>query len=79
MVHSTGDIGLRQKDTLMDTDGERDHEYFFIVIFRDRAQCHRAHAYLVPHGEPGESIHKSVYAKVTNQVFICWQDLKLEA
>ena len=62
----------------MDTDGERDHECFFVVIVRYRAQCHRAYAYLVPYEESGESIHKSVYANVTNQFFICWQDLKLE-
>ena len=29
LVESTGPIGQRQSDTKMDTDGERNHEYFF--------------------------------------------------
>jgi hypothetical protein len=75
LVHSSGSIGRRQSDTIMDTDNERDHEYFFIMSFRDRAQCDRAVGYLLPHEEPGESSHKEVYAKVRDQIFICWDDL----
>ena len=75
LVHSTGPIGRRQSDTIMDTDSERDHEYFFIMSFRDRAQCDKAGGYLLPHEEPGESIHKDVYSKLRDQIFICWEDL----
>jgi len=75
LVHSTGPIGHRQSDTIMDTDSERDHEYFFIMSFRDRAQCDKAVGHLLPHEEPGESIHKDVYSKVRDQIFICWEDL----
>ena len=75
LVHSTGPIGRRQSDTIMDTDSERDHEYFFIMSFRDRAQCDRAVEYILPHGEPGESIHEAVYSKVADPIFICWEDL----
>ena len=75
LVHSTGPIGRRQSDTIMDTDSERDHEYFFIMSFFDRAQCDKAVDYLLPHEEPGESIHKGVYSKVRDQIFICWEDL----
>ena len=74
-VHSTGPIGRRQSDTIMDSDSERHHEYFFIISFRDREQCVRAVAYLLPHEEPGESSHKEVYSKVKDQIFICWEDL----
>jgi len=59
----------------MDTDGERNHEYFFITTFRDRAQCDQAVDYILPHEEPGEAIHKAVYSKVADPVFICWEDL----
>jgi hypothetical protein len=38
LVECTGPIGQRQRDTRMDTDGERDHEYFVIMSFRDRAR-----------------------------------------
>lgn len=75
LVQSTGPIGRRQRDTIMDTDSERDHEYFFIMSFRDRAQCDRAVEYILPHDEPGDSIHRAVYANVRNPVFICWEDL----
>lgn len=75
LVQSTGPVGRRQSDTIMDTDSERNHEYFFIMSFRDRAQCDQAVGYLLPHEEPGESIHKEVYSKVQDQIFICWEDL----
>lgn len=75
LVHSTGATGRRQRDTIMDTDEERDHEFFFIMSFRDRAQCDRAVEYILPHDEPGESIHHAVYAKVRDPIFICWEDL----
>jgi hypothetical protein len=76
LVERSGPIGRRQSDTKMDTDGERDHEYFVIMTFRDRAQVDAAYGYLVPHEEPAESAHKAVYSKVQNQIFICWQDME---
>lgn len=68
-------IGRRQCDTIMDTDDERDHQYFMLMHFRDRAQCDKAVEYIQAHEEPGASIHKEVYSKVQNPVFICWQDV----
>ncbi|NHX27803.1 hypothetical protein HA397_28065, partial [Escherichia coli] len=38
LVESAGAIGKRQRDTIMDTDDERDHEYFVVMSFLDRAQ-----------------------------------------
>ena len=75
LIDSASPIGRRQRNTILDTDSERDHEYFFIMSFRDRAQSDRAVDYLLPHEEPGESIHLAVYSKVTDQIFICWEDL----
>jgi len=75
LVKSTGPIGLRQSDTIMDTDDERNHQYFVIMYFRDRAQCDNAVGYIKTHKEPGNSIHMEVYSKVENQIFICWQDI----
>ncbi len=74
-IHSAGPIGRRQRDTIMDTDSERDHEFFFILSFRDREQCDRAVEHILPHEEPGESFHDAVYSKVVDQIFICWEDL----
>ena len=75
MVEESGPIGLRQRDTKMDTDAERDHQFFVIMSFRDRAQVDRAYAHLKPHAEPAESVHAAVYSKAMNPIFICWQDL----
>ena len=75
LLHSIGPIGRRQTDTIMDTDEERDHEFFFITSFRDREQCDRSVDYVSPHEEPGESFHKSVNSKVADPVFICWEDI----
>ncbi len=76
LVERTGPIGQRRSDTKMDTDGERDHEYFVIMSFRDRAQIDAAYARLLPHEEPAETAHKAVFSRVRNQIFICWQDVE---
>ena len=76
LVDSASPIGRRQRHPIMDTDSERDHEYFFIMSFRDRAQCDRAVEHILPHEEPGESIHKAVYSKVRDPIFICWEDIQ---
>ena len=75
LVESTGKIGRRQKDTPMDTDDERDHEYFVVMSFLDRTQVDRAYAHIMRHIEPGEKTHDSVYSKVVDPIFICWQDI----
>jgi hypothetical protein len=75
LVDSMGPIGRRQTDTIMDTDSERDQEFFFITSFRDRAQCDRAVEYILPGTEPGRTIHHAVYSSVKDPIFICWEDL----
>ncbi|MBW2418762.1 MAG: hypothetical protein JRH19_09465 [Deltaproteobacteria bacterium] len=78
LVQSTGPIGRRQRHEVMDTDGERDHEYYFTLSFRDRAQCDRAVEYVLRHEEPGESLHNAVYSGVSGApepIFTCWEDL----
>jgi len=74
LVESTGPIGQRRSDTPMDTDDERGHQYFVITNFCDRAQVDAAYDYIRGQREPGNAIHRSVYAKVVNPVFICWED-----
>ena len=75
LVHSISPIGRRQTDTIMDTDTERDHEYFFTMSFRDREQCDKAVAHIYPHEMPTDTLHSAVYAGITGQVFICWEDI----
>lgn len=75
LVAESGAVGRRQSDTPMDTDEERNHEYFAIMSFRDRAQVDAAYAYIMKHVDPGDSSHNAVYERVEDPVFICWQDL----
>ena len=75
LVEGSGPIGRRQSDTPMDTDDERDHEYFVVMTFRDREQVDRAYAHIMQHFGPGDAAHDSVYTRVSEPVFICWQDL----
>ena len=75
LVESTGPVGNRQSDTPMDTDDERDHEYFVVMSFRDREQVDAAYAHIMHHAGPSDIAHDSVYTKVMDPVFICWQDL----
>ena len=75
LVHSTGPIGRRQRHPIMDTDSERDHEYFFIMSFRDRAQCDCSVEYILAKEHPGESLHRAVNESVKDAIFICWEDL----
>ena len=75
LLESTGPIGRRQRHPVMDTDDERDHEYFFIMSFADREQCDRAVDKIKSVEEPDASIHKAVYANIHDPVFICWEDI----
>lgn len=75
LVETTGPIGRRQNDTPMDTDDERNHEYFVVMSFRDRAQVDAAYAHIEQHFGPSDAAHDRVYTRVVDPVFICWQDL----
>ncbi|HUV23210.1 MAG TPA: hypothetical protein VMZ32_15540 [Gammaproteobacteria bacterium] len=75
LVDSTAPSGSRQANTIMDTDDERGHQYFVTLSFRDRALCDRTVDCIRGHQQPGDGIHRQVYARVVDQVFICREDL----
>ena len=75
LVESSGPVGRRQNDTPMDTDEERDHEYFALMSFRDRAQVDAAYDHIMLHAGATDAAHDRVYTRVSHPVFICWQDL----
>ena len=76
LVEGHSSIGLRQSDTILDTDDERKQKYFMIMHFRDREQSDKAIAYIKSHKEPGKSLHEKVYSQAQNLIFISWQDIK---
>ena len=75
LLHETSRIGRRDRHEIMDTDSERDLEYYFINTFEDRAQCDRAVAYMQQPDKPAHAIHESVYSKIAEPVFVCWEDI----
>jgi len=75
LVQSTGPIGRRNRHPIMDTDQERDQEYFYIMSFLDEKQCNLAVKYIQSHDPAGDSIHRNVSSKIKDFVFICWEDV----
>jgi len=76
LIQSSGPVGRRNRHPIMDTDKERDQEYFYIMSFVDENQCNLAVKYIQSHEEPGDSIHKGMSSKSENQIFICWEDIE---
>ena len=76
LVESHSPIGLRQSDTILDTDNERNQKYFVIMHFRDREQSDRAVAYIKNLEEPAKSLHTNAYSKTQNLIFISWKDIE---
>ena len=76
LVEGHSPIGLRQSDTILDTDDERKQKYFMIMHFRDREQSDRAVTYIKNLEEPAKSLHTNAYSKTQNLIFISWEDIK---
>jgi hypothetical protein len=75
LAQSVSPIGVRESNTPLDTDKERGHRYFVTMNFGDREQSDRAYKYLKQHVDPGESIHREVFSRAADPIFICWRDL----
>ena len=76
LVEGHSPIGLRQSDTILDTDVERKQKYFMIMHFRDRKQSDNAVAYIKNFEEPSKSLHTNAYWKTQKLIFISWEDIK---
>ena len=76
LVESHSPIGLRQSDTILDTDDERKQKYFMLMHFLDRGQSDKAVAYIKSLEEPAKSLHTNAYSKTQNLIFISWKDIE---
>ena len=76
LVEGHSSIGLRQSNTILDTDDERKQKYFLIMHFRDREQSDNAVAYIKNLEEPSKSLHTNAYSKTHNLIFISWEDIE---
>lgn len=75
LIVSAGPLGERVADTPMDTDDARDHRYYSVMTFRDRAQLDAAYARIVAKTTGATGAHQEVMSKVADTVFTCWRDL----
>ncbi|MEO0369857.1 MAG: DUF6614 family protein [Pseudomonadota bacterium] len=67
-------MGRRVSDTPMDTDEDRDHQFFTILTFRDRAHMDGAYAHIEARMRRATAEHAAMYARTANTIFTCWQD-----
>ncbi|MEM9256723.1 MAG: hypothetical protein AAGA91_14850 [Pseudomonadota bacterium] len=74
LITGSDPIGARQNDTILDTDEDRDQQYFHLMHFRDRAQADRAVKHIESLQEPSKTLHRDLYTKLENLVFVCWAD-----
>ena len=75
VLESTGPIGLRQRHPVMDTE-DRDHDYYFIMSFKDREQCDRSVELIYELGAHEDPAHVATYDKIADAVFVCWEDIE---
>ncbi|MEM1276585.1 MAG: hypothetical protein AAGH74_08665 [Pseudomonadota bacterium] len=75
---SSSPIAGRRTDTGLDTDEERDHTFFVIMSFRDRAQSEAAWDEIEPRKQPTDKLHRAVFALVRDPIFTCWEDEPVE-
>ncbi|MFK7762412.1 MAG: hypothetical protein AB8B62_04065 [Roseobacter sp.] len=78
MIVDAGPLGRRVAHTPMDTDAERTQEYYCVMCFRDRDQLDAAYAHIDARTRPGTASHLKMYRRLTNTVFLCWEDCDLE-
>lgn len=76
LVESNSPVGARQADIILDTDDERNQNYFMLMYFRDKAQSDNAVTYIKSREEPIHSIHTKLYSQGENYIFTCWQDVE---
>ena len=72
LVVETGPIAKRCKHPIMDTDEQRNHQYFFVMSFADRAQCDAAVEHIQSADSKSDPVHKAVYKNIVDPIFTCW-------
>ena len=76
LVESHSPIGLRQSDTILDTDNERKQKYFMLMHLATGSNLIKAVAYIKNLEEPAKSLHTNAYSKTQNLIFISWEDIE---
>ncbi len=74
LLVDTGPVLERCRHPVMDTDDERDQQYFFAMTFADREQCDAAVRH-IQSADPGtDRAHRAIYQDIIRPIFSCWAD-----
>lgn len=74
LLVSTGPVMERLQHPIMDTDGERDQRYFFVMSFTDREQCDAAVRHIKAADPVSDPAHRAIYKDIICPIFSCWVD-----
>ena len=74
LLHSVGPVGVRQRDTILDTDDDRPQGFYMLMHFEDKAQSDRAVDYIESANPVADRLHRQLYGKAQDMVFTCWED-----
>ncbi len=77
VIVDAGPLARRVENTPMDTDEARTQQYYSVMSFRDRAQLDAAYAHIEAR-RAGTASHLRMYRRLTNSVFLCWEDISQE-
>jgi len=75
LVVETGPVMERCRHPIMDTDTQRDQQYFFVMSFADREQCDAAVRHIQSADPESDPIHRAVYENIVDPIFTCWIEL----
>ncbi len=74
LIVDAGPLGRRVENTPMDTDIGRNQRFYSVMQFRDRSQLDAAYAHIEARSRPGTTTHLRMHRRLTNSVFLCWED-----
>ena len=75
LLLAVSSVAERHRHAVMDTASDDAHEYFFIMDFRDLAQCDAAVEKMYAVGARDHGSHAAMLDAIEDPVFTCWQDL----
>ncbi len=74
LLAAVSPVGTRARNTILDTDEGRSQSHFFLMQFANRRQADAATALIESGEKEPDHIHRAMYARADNMVFLCWED-----
>jgi len=74
LIAGSDPVAIRDKASALDTDADRDHGYFALMHFADKAQSERAYELIKTPPKETQAAHVRVFSLATDMVFMAWED-----